>query len=192
MADTEPTLGARLRLILGFIALLWAIEVVNQLTGHALDRFGIWPRHLSGLIGIPLAPLLHGGILHLVSNTLPLLVLGFLVAVHGMRAFFAVTIAIVLIGGAGVWLMARSNYHIGASGLIFGYFGYLVAMGWYARSVKAVLIAIGVVLFYGGMIFGVLPRHPYISWESHLFGLLAGIWVARFIHKRPERALDEA
>ena len=166
-------------LLLGAIALLWAVELANLLTEHQLNTWGILPRSLMGLRGIPLSPFLHANLGHLLVNTLPFLVLGGLVVLRGRRAFLGTSLFIILCGGTAVWLFGRTAYHIGASGLIFGYFGYLVARGWYDRSPWSILIALGTLFFYGGLVWGVLPIDAYISWEGHLFGLLAGILAAR-------------
>ena len=131
-----------LLLVAGFVALLWAVELANGLANHRLNDYGIVPRTINGLIGIPLAPLLHGGFGHLFSNSVPLLVLGGLTAAQGRKALLNASLFIVLLGGAGVWLAGRSSVHVGASGLVFGLFGYLVARGWYQRSIGAVLIAV--------------------------------------------------
>lgn len=168
-----------LLLVIGFVVLLWAVEAVNLLTGHQLNTWGILPRTVSGLRGIPLSPFLHGNVSHLLVNTLPFLVLGGLVALQGRRAFLGVSVVVIVGGGIALWLFGRTAYHIGASGLIFGYFGYLVARAWYERSPGSILIALVTLFFYGGLIWGVLPTTAYISWEGHLFGLLAGILAAR-------------
>ena len=130
---------------------------------------------MDGLWGIPLAPFLHGGFGHALSNTVPLLMLGGLVAARGWQTLLGVTLFVVLLGGAGVWLVARGASHIGASGLVFGYFGYLVARGWYDRRIVSILIAVVVIVVYGGLIFGVLPTDGRVSWEGHLTGLIAGV-----------------
>ena len=172
-------LKTNLLLLLGAIALLWAVEIANLLTGHQLNTWGILPRSLMGLRGIPLSPFLHANLGHLLVNTLPFLVLGGLVVLQGRRAFLGASLFIILCGGTALWLFGRMSYHIGASGLIFGYFGYLVARGWYDRSLWSILIALITLFFYGGLVWGVLPTDAYISWEGHLFGLLAGILAAR-------------
>ncbi len=172
-------LKANMLLVLGVVVLLWAAEAANIATGHHLNTWGILPRTLSGLRGIPLSPFLHANIGHLLVNTLPFLVLGGLVALQGRRAFLGVSLFAILCGGTAVWLFGRHSYHIGASGLIFGYFGYLVARGWYERSLPSILIALVTLFFYGGLVWGVLPTTTYISWEGHLFGLLAGVISAR-------------
>ena len=166
-------------LMLGWVALLWSIECVNALLDHRLNRWGILPRTLAGLWGIPLSPFLHGSFTHLILNTVPLVTLGGFVAFYGARIFLAVSLWIILLSGGALWLLGRSAYHVGASSVLFGYFGYLVARGWYERSVTALLVALLTLVLYGGMVWGILPTRSYISWEGHLFGLLAGVLVAR-------------
>jgi membrane associated rhomboid family serine protease len=161
------------------VALLWGIECVNALLGHRLISWGILPRTFGGLVGIPLSPFLHGSFTHLILNTVPLVTLGSFVAFYGVRLFLAVSLWIILLSGTALWLFGRSAYHVGASSVIFGYFGYLVARGWYERSVTALLVALLTLVLYGSIVWGVLPTRSYISWEGHLFGLLAGILVAR-------------
>ena len=166
-------------LILGVACLIWAVEAVNHLSGRQLYILGILPRHLTGLVGIPLSPFIHGSVSHAMLNTVPFLVLGGLVALRGIKTFVSVSVFVVLCGGVALWLFGRFSYHIGASTLIFGYFGYLVARGWYERSTWAVLTALLTLFLYGGHIWGVLPSRSFISWEGHLFGMLAGVLAAR-------------
>jgi membrane associated rhomboid family serine protease len=166
-------------LILGCVALLWGIECVNALLNHRLNRWGILPRTFVGLVGIPLSPFLHGSFAHLILNTVPLVTLGSFVAFYGVRLFLAVSLWIILLSGGALWLFGRSAYHVGASSVLFGYFGYLVARGWYERSVTALLVALLTLVLYGSIVWGILPTWAYISWEGHLFGLLAGVLVAR-------------
>ena len=167
-------------LLLGCVAFLWSIECVNALLNHRLNRWGILPRTFAGLVGIPLSPFLHGSFAHLILNTVPLVTLGGFVAFYGARIFLAVSLWIILLSGGALWLLGRSAYHVGASSVLFGYFGYLVARGWYERSVTALLVALLTLGLYGSIVWGVLPTRSYISWEGHLFGLLAGVLVARF------------
>jgi len=112
-------------------------------------------------------------------NTVPLVTLGSFVVLYGTRIFLTVSLWIILLSGTALWLLGRSAYHVGASSVLFGYFGYLVARGWYERSVTALLVAFLTLGLYGGMVWGVLPTWYYVSWEGHLFGLLAGVLVAR-------------
>ncbi len=165
--------------VLGFVVLIWVVELINFSVGHRLSGWGILPRTLTGLKGIPLSPFLHGSIIHVMMNTIPLAVLGGFVMLHGRQTFFEISIIIILVGGGALWIFGRPSCHVGASGLIFGYFGYLVLRGWYDRSLRSVIIAFITVFLYGGIIWGLLPTFSRISWEGHLFGLLAGILAAR-------------
>ena len=183
-------------LLLIFVAAIWLVYLVNILLyGGDLNRYGLAPmalpyRFLSefelsasyaavSLRGILLAPLLHGSFSHLMSNTFPLLLLGGFVTLRGTKTLVGLTLFVVVLGGLLVWLVGRPAIHIGASGLVFGYFGYLVAQGWYERSFVSIAVAVAVLLLYGGIIFGVLPQAGFISWEGHLFGLIAGVLAAR-------------
>lgn len=168
--------------ILGFLAVMWVVEIINGFIGHRLSAWGILPRSTSGLIGIPLSPILHGSLNHVLSNTVPFLALAGLVGLRGGQKLVGISLFIIVIGGAGVWLMARTAVHVGASGLVFGYFGYLVANGWYDRRPISILAAIAVIVVYGSLVFGVLPTTSFVSWEAHLFGLIAGVvaaWITR-------------
>jgi len=169
--------ASRFQPIFILVALIWGVELVNFFLGHGLVSWGIYPRNFSGLIGIPFAPMVHGGLLHTVSNTVPLLFLGALTLAGGKRRFWETTVAVTVLSGALVWLFARDAYHVGASGLVFGYFGAILARAVMERSISAVAIGIGTVMAYGGLILGVLPLRSYVSFESHLFGLIAGILV---------------
>ena len=127
----------------GFVLLLWLIEIADQLIfGGALDSFGVRPRTLTGLWGILWAPFLHGSFQHLIANSGPLLVLGSIVMIsRRLRDFFLVSFIVVLVGGLGAWLIGpRFSVHLGASGLIFGYFGFLVLAAYFERSCRAIAI----------------------------------------------------
>ncbi len=162
---------------------MWVIEVINAAIGHRLNYFGIHPRQIEGLPGIFFWGFLHGNFNHLIMNTTPLLVMGYFVALRGLWIFVRCSLFILVLGGLGVWCFGREAIHIGASGLVFGYFGFLVAVAYYERSLKTFFIACAMLLLYGGILFGVLPRGGFVSWEGHLFGLIAGITSARFLAK---------
>jgi membrane associated rhomboid family serine protease len=176
-------------IVLGFVAVMWAVEIVDLLAfGGTLDALGIRPRSTEGLVGIPLAPFLHGGIVHLAMNTVPFVVLAWLVLLRETWQFFAVAAIVTVLGGVGVWLVApAASVHIGASGLVFGFFGFLLTVGWFERRLGSILISVLVLSLHGGMVFGVLPGQPGVSWQSHLFGFLAGVAAAWFLARRPER-----
>ncbi|MCH2095079.1 MAG: rhomboid family intramembrane serine protease [Rhodobacteraceae bacterium] len=165
----------RLGVLAAFIGALWLIQLINWASGYGLNRaFGLIPRQLMGIDGILGMPLLHGSFAHLASNTPPLLVLGALLAATATRALISVNVIIVLLGGSLVWLFGGSAIHIGASGLVFGWFGFLVARGFVDRSVITLVAAAAVGLTYGSIIWGMFPGQSGVSWESHLFGALAG------------------
>ncbi len=170
----------------GFVSFLWFIEAVDQLFFRgALDRFGVWPRTAVGLWGILLAPLLHAGFGHLAANTVPFLVLGWFVMVRRLRDFFVVSVIVTLVSGLGIWLVAPSNtVHLGASGLIFGYFGFLLLRGYFERSFSSIVWSMVVLVLYGGMIWGALPQQIGISWQSHLFGFIGGGAAAYWLTRR--------
>ncbi len=174
-SETLRALLRRLAVLAGFVALLWAIQVLNWALGYRLNTaFGLIPRQFGGLDGIAGMPLLHGSFAHLLANTPALVVMGALLAATATRALVAVNGIILLLGGGLVWLLGSPAIHVGASGLIFGWFGFLVARGIVDRSVVTLAVALGVGLFYGSILWGVLPGQPGISWEAHLFGALAG------------------
>ena len=175
--------------LLIFVASLWAIETVDFLTNFNLDQYGIVPRDITGLRGIPLHIFLHGGFGHLLANTPPLIVLGGIISLRGNGRLFGSTAFITVIGGSMVWiaagLLSGDGVHIGASGVVFGYFGYLAARAFYERSFSSIFVAVVVIVFYGGgILIGLLPTDPRVSWEGHLFGLLAGIAYAGLIGRQ--------
>lgn len=169
----------RLAILAAFVGVLWAIQALNWATGYSLNTlFGLIPRNTAGLDGILAMPVLHGSFPHLISNTPPLLLMGALLAATATRALLLVNGVIVVLGGALVWLFAGTAIHIGASGLVFGWFGFLVARGLVDRSPVTLGSALLVGLIYGSIVWGVLPGQPGISWEAHLFGALAGVAAA--------------
>lgn len=173
---TYPEWALHGRILGGFISVLWVLEIADTLIFKGwLNRFGILPRRWLGLRGILLAPLLHGNLRHLSMNTVPLVVLGWLILVRSTQVFVIVTAAVWLIGGLGVWLFAGSkSNHIGASGLVFGYLGFLLMNGYVEQSLVAIATTILVGLLYGSTLWGVLPLQRGVSWQGHLFGVLTG------------------
>ena len=171
---------ARAAVLLGSVAIIWAVSLYGLYVDERLVfALALLPRNVDGLPGILGAPLVHGSLAHLLANSIPLIVLGGLVVVRGGAYYLTTTLAIVVLGGLGLWLIGRDAAHIGASGLIFGYFGFLITRGWYERRLGSIAVAVAVVAVYGGMIAGVLPRGDGVSWEGHLCGLLAGALWAR-------------
>lgn len=179
------TLFVRLLALAAFVGALWVIQAVNWATGYRLNvAFGLVPRTVAGLDGIAGMPFLHGSFAHLISNTPPLLIMGGLMAATATRALIAVNAIIAGLGGALVWLIGSTAVHIGASGLIFGWFGFLVARGLVDRSPVTLVSALIVGVLYGAMIWGVLPGRDGVSWEAHLFGFIAGAWAAFVVRTR--------
>lgn len=169
------------RPLLVLLAAIWAVELLNLVLGYRLNSWlGMRPRTPEGLLGVPLMPFLHGSVDHALANTIPLAVLGVLAVIIVPRRFTSAVVAIVLASGFALWMFARPNtIHVGASGLIFGLAGYLAALGFIERSVRAIIGSVIVIAAYGGMIWGVIPRSGLpISWGAHLFGAVAGVVVA--------------
>lgn len=174
-----------LLLVAGMSALMWVLEVIDQILGGDLDRYGIEPHDPDGLAGIVTAPFLHAGFDHLIGNTIPFLLLGGVIALSGVVRVAATTAIVALIGGFGTWLVAPSGTdHIGASGVVFGYATYLITRGVFSRNVLHLVVGVGVIAVYGStLLFGLAPRDG-ISWQGHLFGGLGGIVAARLLDRR--------
>lgn len=168
----------------GTVALMWALEVVDTLTFHALDKLAIVPRTWAALPRIPLAPFLHFGFGHLAVNTLPLAVLAWLIMVRKTSDLAPVAAVTTLLGGLGVWLFGRTAHHAGASILIFGFLGYLLARGVFDRKLGSIVLSALVFALYGGAIWGIFPQQGHVSWEGHLFGFAAGVLSAWRLSKR--------
>jgi len=155
-----------------------AVHLVNFVFGGWLYSFGIVPRNVESLPGIYVAPFLHGDVGHLLNNLVGLFIFSSLLFVHSLRRYLWSSFFIITMTGLLVWLFARSALHIGASGWIFGLWSLLIATAWFERCLLNILLAILVAFFYGGMLYGVLPTDPRISFESHLFGAIAGVLCA--------------
>jgi membrane associated rhomboid family serine protease len=177
----------------GTLAVLWLVVFVNAtFFDGQLARFGIVPRSIDGLRGILFAPFLHAGVAHLAANTAGLVALGGLVLLRNEADFWLVALIGALVGGFGTWLFGRPLIHIGASGVIFAYFGYLLCTGIFERRLGAIVLSLLAVFGWGGLIYGVLPGQPGISWESHLFGIIGGAvaaWLIAGRRRRPARSI---
>jgi membrane associated rhomboid family serine protease len=169
-------------LIVSVTAVMWVLEAFDYTTNGWLDRFGIQPRDVDDLPDIFTAPFMHAGFGHLMANTLPFLILGFIAAARGIGKFLAASLIIIVVGGLGVWFLSSANT-LGSSILIFGFFGYLVGRGVFERRLLDIGIAVAVVAVYGTMIFGVIPGDPGISWQGHLFGLIGGVLASWFLRR---------
>ncbi|GAA5501873.1 hypothetical protein Dxin01_01612 [Deinococcus xinjiangensis] len=164
---------------------VWLQELIDLFGfGGQLDYYGIQPRDPQTFWHIFTAPFLHAGLPHLIANTLPLAVLAFMSALRSIGRFLGATFVIMLVGGTLVWLFGRSSTHLGASELIFGYLAYLLGVGWWERTPSAIAIALVALFLYGGIIWGVLPSNPMVSWEAHLFGFIGGLVAALLLHGR--------
>jgi len=177
-------------ILVGCLAVFWVVEIIDVvLPFWGLDQYGIRPRTEGGLWGILASPFLHGGFDHLIGNSVPFLILGWLTMIRERWHFALVTVMAMLLGGLGVWTFgATGSVHIGASGVIFGYLGFLLLSGFFERRFGAILVSLGVGVAYGGLVWGVLPSQPGISWEGHLFGFLAGILAAYVAARLAKRA----
>ncbi len=149
-----------------------------------IAQYGLVPRTPHGLIGIISAPFIHGSLSHLIGNSFSFIIFALMLAMLEGNKMFAKVILMILIGGFLTWGMGRNANHIGASGLIFSLWGYMLFSGWFSRKLKYIVASIALIFFYSGMIFGVLPGKVGISWEGHLFGFIAGIIVSWFYHRK--------
>ena len=182
LQSAGASLKSRLILLLVPLGLMWVIECLNAPMGGALDTFGIVPRTLRGLRGIVFGPFLHANFPHLMANTLPFIILGWFVVMRRTADFIWVSLIVMLIGGLGTWAIAPSyTVHVGASGVIFGYLGFLLSRAYFERSLVSIALSIVIGVTYGGLIWGVLPGQEGISWQGHLFGFLGGIVAARLL-----------
>lgn len=186
-SDTESPIVQAIQLMVVVVALMWVVESADRLLlDGRLDQHGIVPRSWGGLDGILWAPMLHGGFGHLLANTIPFLVLGWFIALDGSRRWLTVTVFVMVVGGAATWLLARPAVHIGASGLVFGYAGFLLVAGFVEKSIKGIAVSIIVGVLFGGMVLrGITPVSSWVSWESHIFGLAAGV-LAAFVIATPQ------
>ena len=183
LQTTARNFSAHLKLVLAIVAVMWLLEIIDTLfLGQSLNRLGIRPRTAAGLLGIVLAPFLHGGLAHLAANTLPFAVLALLILARDRDEFIVVTLIVWLVSGLGVWLLGPNNtVHIGASGIIFGYLGFLLLRGFFDGKLSSILIAVVVGVIYGGVLWGVLPLQAGVSWQGHLFGFIGGGIAARLV-----------
>jgi membrane associated rhomboid family serine protease len=190
-AKTEPPFDPRswsgaLILMCGVGALLWVIQFVNAADDYDLDRFGLQPRHVAGLWGLVTMPFLHASYGHMFSNTAPLILIGWVLMLSGLRTWFTVTAIVVVGGGVLTWLVAPgSTVIVGASGMIFGWLGYLLARAYFSRKFKWIIVAVLVLLFFGSFLVGLFPTlNSGVSWQAHLCGFAAGVGAGALLHPR--------
>ncbi len=182
----HQTWSGSLAIMLAITAALWVIEIINETDSHHLDRFGLKPRIVSGLEGIVTMPFLHANAGHLLANMFPFLIVGWVVLVGGTREFLLGTLMIMVLGGALTWVVGPSTTIVGASALVFGWLGYLVGRAVFTRRIVWILVAAGMLLFFGGLFTGLLPTssHDYVAWQAHLCGFVAGVLAAWWLHPR--------
>ncbi|MEM6253672.1 MAG: rhomboid family intramembrane serine protease [Cyanobacteria bacterium P01_D01_bin.156] len=196
LTELKSAATARFQFLGAILIVLWSIEIIDFfLFRGRLNQYGIRPRSLSGIWGIGFAPFLHGDFRHLIANTVPLLTLSWWVMLQSIRTWIMATVIITFLGGAGTWLLggllvAGQSVHIGASGLVFGYVGFLIGRGFYERTVGAIAIALFILVTYGAMFWGLFPTQPGISWESHLFGFIGGVIAAYWLTSKPDMISD--
>ena len=187
----RPGWAALIMLVL--LAGMWILELLDQLSGNQLDQLGIHAREIDGMPEILTAPFLHAGWDHLMSNSLPFVVLGFLVLLSGLARWLVSSLIIIIISGMTAWLLTPIHTIIlGASGLIFGWLTYLLARGLWSRRPAQVVIAVLVLLVYGGLIWGLFPGAAGVSWQAHLGGAVGGVLAAWLLHRRASRQLVTA
>ena len=169
----------RAAVLFGGLGLVWAVSLYAFADASALYALALMPRRVDGLPGVIGMPFVHGSLWHLVANTMSLIPLAAIVLFRGVR-YYLVTVAwIIVAGGLAVWLFGREAVHVGASGVVFGLVGFLIVRGLYERALTSLMASLAVVVLYGGTIWGIVPQGGGISWEAHLFGLLAGAATAR-------------
>lgn len=179
-----------LKILIVSIAIFWAIEILDiSVFNGSLDRYGIQPHTIIGLRGIVFAPFLHGGLAHLIANTIPFLTLGWLTMIQETSDFYIASIMSALVGGIGVWLFASPNsIHIGASILIYGYLGFLLLRGYFQKNFPSIVLSVFVAIAYGSFLWGVFPSEMGVSWQGHLFGFIGGAIAAKMVAKEKHRS----
>jgi membrane associated rhomboid family serine protease len=190
-ARTEPPFdpqswGGALVLMCAVGAIIWIVQLVNAGDHYALDRFGVKPREIDGLWGVFTMPFLHSSFGHLLSNTIPLVLIGWVVLLSGLRIWALVTALVVVVGGLLTWLIGPDHSVIvGASGMVFGWLGYLLARAYFSRKLRWIIVAVLVLVFFGSLLFGLLPSlNSGVSWQAHVCGFAAGIGAGALLHPR--------
>jgi membrane associated rhomboid family serine protease len=189
--DKYMTQVQGLVLLGGMVLLMWVLEIVNTIDSNGLDNDGIWPRNFDHLWGIITAPFLHVSFQHLIANTIPLVFMGVIIALHGAKRLALVTIIVILVGGIGTWLIAPSHsITVGASGLVFGYAAYLLVRGVFDRSVLEVFVGIVVGVIWGGALISSIVPHYGVSWQGHVCGAIGGVVAAYVLRRDRPNASD--
>lgn len=179
MASPRRNIFKLIQFPIYLVASIWIIHILNASGALNFRNFGLLPRDVDGIIGIFTAPFIHGSFQHLMSNSVPLFVMTFLIVFFYKRIAYQSILLIYVLTGFAVWAFARDNVmHIGASGVVYGLVAFVFWTGIFRRNVKSIILALIIVTFYSGLFLGIMPTQQGISWESHLFGGLVGILVA--------------
>lgn len=173
-----------------FLLIIWTIHLSKVFLGLNFYGWGVYPRHVEGMMGILTSPLIHGDFSHLINNSIPFLVCGIFMLLFYRRIAVKSFFLIYVLTGILVWLFARPSFHIGASGVVYGMVAFLFWNGVFRRSVRAIAISLVVFLLYSGMIMGVFPIRQGVSWESHLIGALVGVLVS-YVYREEIEEGDE-
>ena len=187
MDNSIKTLLSSVRFSGSFVIVLWIVHIYKYATDQYLTQFGVYPREFEGLIGIFTSPLIHGSWGHLVSNSIPLFVTLTIIHYFYRRVALSSFIMVYLLTGAAVWLLGRSVYHIGASGVVYGLISFIFWSGVFRRNIKSIVLALIMTILYAGYLEGIVPMKEGVSWESHLLGAITGIFVAFFLKSLIER-----
>jgi len=167
------------------LAVMWVLELIDYADNGSLEQYGIRSRDFSDLPDIFSAPFLHANFDHIAANTLPFAILGLVAAIRGVAKFLLMNLMVIVVGGLGVWFTGPSNAEtLGASILVFGYFGYIVGRGVFERRIADAVIAVVVALFYWSILYGLVPTNQQISWQGHLFGLIGGLLASYTLRRR--------
>ena len=178
-AGRGPDRQAGIELLIGLVAVMWIVQLINSFDHYALDRDGIWPHNVDRLWGILTGPFLHASWAHLIGNTIPFVFLGLIIAFEGVRRLAAVTAIVIVLGGLGTWLLSPSGTNVvGASGVVFGYATYLLARGFFNRNMLELLVGAVVVAVFGTALLSSLVPQGHVSWQGHLSGGIAGLIAA--------------
>ena len=190
MTEKDNNIFSKLLFPIGVIVLMWLVKIVEVIQNHKYTRWGIFPRDIDGLPGIIAAPFIHSDWQHLMSNSIPMLALMSMVMVFYRRVAIPSIIIITVFTGFTVWLFARDAYHVGASGVVYGLVAFLAWTGIFRRNLKSIILALVMLVAFGSYFHGIVPNKEGVSWESHLFGGLVGIFTA-FLFKNVKED-DEA
>lgn len=176
------SISEHLHIIFFILAVLWVIQIINAASGYRLNQFGILPRKKRGLFGILVSPFLHGSPSHLLFNSIPLFILSALIMVGGTTLFLGISILIILMTGIATWAWGRHAIHVGASGVIMGYWGFLLCNAYLHPSTLTIILGILCLYYLGSLFFSLFPTEERVSWEGHVFGFLSGLLTCFWIN----------